>query len=115
MAVGVGSLLRDLANTSIAPGVLPTAPVPTFLKPPPSVWEAPVPYTIEQAVLATSVLPPAGQEELVVPWQDMTRVEGESSMFNPIPFQPSFDTNSITRMYAGCWGPFSSEGPQKRN
>jgi hypothetical protein len=47
-----------------------------------------------------------GQEEPVVPWQDMIRVGGEPSVFNPIPFQPSFDTSSITRLYVGL--PFPS-------
>jgi hypothetical protein len=31
---------------------------------------------------------------------------GEPSVFNPIPFQPSFDTSSVTWMYAGL--PFPS-------
>jgi hypothetical protein len=41
-----------------------------------------------------------GQEEPVAPWRDMTGDGGEPSMFNPIPFEPSFDTSAITRMYA---------------
>jgi hypothetical protein len=51
MADGIDSLLRDLANTIIAPGVLPVAPAPTFLEPPPPVWEEPVPHATEREVL----------------------------------------------------------------
>jgi hypothetical protein len=69
------------------------------------VWEALVPHIVERAVPATPVLPLAGREEPVVPWQDMARVRGEPSVFNLIPFQPSFDTSSVTRMYA--WASFS--------
>jgi hypothetical protein len=64
------------------------------------VWEAPVPHAVERVVPATPALPPVGQEEPIVPCQDMTRVGEELSMFNPIPFQPSLDTSSVTRMYA---------------
>jgi hypothetical protein len=68
--------------------------------------ETPVPHVVEQAVLAAPALPPAGREEPNAPWRNMAGVGGELSMFNPIPFQPSFDTSSITQMYAGL--PFPS-------
>jgi hypothetical protein len=106
MADGIDSLSRDLANTNIAPGAPLTSLVSTFLGLPPLVWEAPVPRIVERVAPALPVLPPVGREEPVIPWQDMKRVGGEPSMFNPIPFQPSFDTNSITRMYDGL--PFPS-------
>jgi hypothetical protein len=99
VAGDVDSLSRDLANTSIAPAAPPAAPASTFLEPPPLVWQALVPHAIERVVPATSVLPPTGRDEPVVPWKDMTRVRGEPSVFNHIPFQPSFDTSSVTRMY----------------
>ena len=68
--------------------------------------ETPVPHVVERAVLAAPALPPAGREELDAPWRNMAWVGGEPSVFNPIPFQPSFDTSSITRMYTGL--PFPS-------
>jgi hypothetical protein len=71
------------------------------LSPPPLTWEAPAPHAVERAIPATPDLPPTGREEPVVPWQDMIRARGEPSVFNPIPFQPSFDTSSITRLYVG--------------
>jgi hypothetical protein len=43
MAGGIDSLSRDPANTSIAPGASPAAPMSTFLVPPPPAWEALVP------------------------------------------------------------------------
>jgi hypothetical protein len=100
MADGVDSFSRDLANTNITPRAPLTTPMSTFLVPPPPVWEAPVPHTVERALPATPDLPPTGREEPVVPWEGMTRVGGESSVFNPIPFQPSSDTSTITRLYA---------------
>jgi hypothetical protein len=69
-------------------------------------WETSVAHIVEWPVLATLALPPAGREEPDASWRDLAGVEGESSVFNPIPFQPSFDTSSVTRMYAGL--PFSS-------
>jgi hypothetical protein len=106
MADGVNSLSRYLANINIVPEASSTAPASTFLVPPPLAWQAPASHAVERAIPATPNLPPAGQEESVVPWQDVTRVGGEPSVFNPIPFQPSFDTSSDTRMYAGL--PFPS-------
>jgi hypothetical protein len=100
MADGIDSLSRDLANTSIAPGAPPAAPTSTPLAPPPPMWETPVPHVVERVVPVTPVLPPAGREELVAPWRDMTGAGGEPSMFNPIPFKPSFETSVVTRMYA---------------
>jgi hypothetical protein len=111
------SLSRDLANTSIAPRAPPVTLAPTFLAPPPSVWETPVPHAVERVVPAAPVLPPVGREESVAPWRDVTRVGGESSVFNPIPFQPSFDTSSATRMYirlpfpSGCLDSKEEDGP----
>jgi hypothetical protein len=112
MTNGIESLSRDLANTSIAPVAPPVAPASTFLGPPPPVWEAPVPHAVERVLPTMPVLPPAGREELVIPWRDMTRDGGEPSVFNPFPFQPSFDTSSITRMYARL--PFPSGVPVLR-
>jgi hypothetical protein len=106
MADGVDSLLRDLANISIAPEAPLATHASTLLVPPPPAWEVPAPHTVERAVPATSDLPPASQEEPVVPWWDTTGTGGESAMFNPIPFQLSFDTSSVTRLYAGL--PFPS-------
>jgi hypothetical protein len=70
------------------------------------VWETPVPHFVERVVPAAPVLPLADQEEPVAPWRDLVRVGGEPPVFNPIPFEPSFDTSSVTRMYAGF--PFPS-------
>jgi hypothetical protein len=106
MANGVDSLSRDLANISIAPGAPTAAPASTLLVPPPPAWEVPAPHAIEGAIPATPDLPLVGQEEQVIPWQDMTRAGGEPSMLHRIPFQPSFDTISITRLYGGL--PFPS-------
>jgi hypothetical protein len=86
MVNGIDSLSRDLANISIVPGAPTAAPASTFLVPPPPAWEAPSPHAVERAIPATQNLPPAG---------------GESSVFSPIPFQLSFDTSSVIRMYAG--------------
>jgi hypothetical protein len=102
-------LTRDLANISITPRVPPAArasPVSTLLVPPPSAWEVPTPHAIRQDVPTTPALPPVGWEEPVTPWQDMLRAGGEPSVFNPIPFQPSFDTSSITSLYTGLPFPF---------
>jgi hypothetical protein len=96
----------DLASTSIALGAPPVAPTPTLLAQVPPMWETPVPHVVERAVLAAPVLPPTGREEPVAPWRDMTGAGGELSVFNPIPFEPSFDTSSVTRMYVGL--PFPS-------
>ena len=60
MADGVDCLWRDLANISIVPRTLPTAPVSTFLVPPPAAWETLTPHAIERAILATSHLPARG-------------------------------------------------------
>jgi hypothetical protein len=106
VADGIDSLSRDLANAIIAPRVPSAAPMSTFLAPSPLVWEAPVSRVVERVAPAAPILPPAGQEEPTTPWQDMTGVGGEPSVFNPIPFQPSFDTSSVTRMYVGL--PFPS-------
>jgi hypothetical protein len=38
--------------------------------------------------------------------QDVSRAGGEPSVFNPIPFRPSFDTSSVTGLYVGL--PFPS-------
>jgi hypothetical protein len=117
MVGGIDFLSRDPANTSIAPGASPTAPMSTFLVPPPPAWEASVPHAMGRAAPATTDLPPMGRDEPVVPWRDMTRVGGEPSMFNPIPFQSSFDTSSITKMYvrlpfpSGCLDSKEEDGP----
>jgi hypothetical protein len=105
MADGIEYLSRDLASINISPGAPPAAPAPTSLAPPPPMWETPVPHVVEQAVLATPALPPSGWEESDAPWRDMAGVGGEPFVFNPIPFQLSFNTNSITRMYAGFLSP----------
>jgi hypothetical protein len=94
------------ANVSIAPEALPATPAPTHLAPSPPVWGTPVPHAIEQVVPAAPVLPPVGQEEPVAPWRDMTGAGGEPSVFNPIPFAPSFDTSSVSNTYVGL--PFPS-------
>jgi hypothetical protein len=99
MTDDVESLSRDLANISTTPGELPAAPTSTLLVPPPLAWEVIAPHAIEWAVPALSDLPLVGREEPITPWQDMTWARGEPSVFNPIPFQPSLDTSSITRLY----------------
>jgi hypothetical protein len=58
-------------------------------------------HIVERAVSAAPALPPAGREEPEVPWRDVAGVEGEPFVCNPIPFELSFDTSSITRMYVG--------------
>jgi hypothetical protein len=98
---GIESLSRDLASVNISPEASPVAHAPTFMEPPPPMWETPVPHVVERAVSATPALPPTGWEELDAPWRDLAGVRGESSMFNLVPFQPSFDTSSVTRMYVG--------------
>jgi hypothetical protein len=105
MAAGIESLSRDLANTSIAPGAPPTAPTSTFLGPPPPVREAPVPHAIERVLPAMPVLPPTGrEEELVIPWQDMTR-EGES---RPCSTLSPFSQVSTPAPSRGCTPSFLS-------
>jgi hypothetical protein len=117
MADDMDSLSRDLANVSIAPEALPATPAPTHLAPSPPVWGTPVPHAVEQVVPAAPVLPPAGQEEPVAPWRDMTGAGGEPSVFNPIPFAPSFDTSSVSSMYvglsfpSGCLDSEEEDGP----
>jgi hypothetical protein len=96
---GIEPLSKDLASVHISLGVSQAAPAPTFLAPPPPMWETPVPHIIERAVSTTPALPPAGWEEPNAPWRYMARVGGEPSVFNPIPFQLSFNTSSITQMY----------------
>jgi hypothetical protein len=59
-------------------------------------WETLVPHVVERVVSATPALPSAGREEPDALWRDMAGVGGEPSVFNPIPFQPSFDTSSVT-------------------
>jgi hypothetical protein len=86
MADGMDSLLRDLANANIAPEAPPVTHTPTFLAPPPPVWETPVPHAVERVITAAPVLPPVGWEEPVAPWRYVARVRGEPSVFNPIPF-----------------------------
>jgi hypothetical protein len=66
----------------------------------------PTPHTVRQDVPATLGLPLAGREELVTPWQDISRAGGEPSVFNSIPFRPSFDTSTVTGLYVGL--PFPS-------
>jgi hypothetical protein len=66
----------------------------------------PTPHAIEKAIQATPDLPLSGQERSATPWQDMSGARGEPSVFNPIPFRPSFDTSSVTRLYVGL--PFPS-------
>jgi hypothetical protein len=106
-ADGIESLSRDLASINISPGAPTAAHAPTlFLAPPSPMWETPVPHVVERAVSATPALPPTGREEPNAPWRDMARVRGELSVFNPIPFQPSLNTSSVTRMYNGL--PFPS-------
>jgi hypothetical protein len=56
----------------------------------------PAPHTMGKDELALPDLPPMGWEEPATPWQDMSllsRATGEPSVFNPIPFQPCFDTS----------------------
>jgi hypothetical protein len=64
-----------------------------------------LPHAIERAIPATSDLPLLGWEGSVVPWQDMSGARGEPLVVNPIPFRPSFDTSSITGLYAGLHFP----------
>jgi hypothetical protein len=117
MAGDVDSLSRDLANTSITPGAPSATPASTFLVPPSPEWEAPVPHAIERVVPITPDLPPVGREGLIVPWRDMTRVGGETIVFNPIPFQPSFNSSSVTRVYvrlpfpSGCLDSKEEDSP----
>jgi hypothetical protein len=62
-------------------------------------------------------LPPTGREEPDTPCRDMEGARGEPSMFNPIPFQLSFNTNSVSRMYvelpfpSGCLDSKEEDGP----
>jgi hypothetical protein len=106
------SLARDLANDSVTPRASSTtraSPAPTLLAPPITAWGALVPlapHAMGQDAPASSDLPPVGWEELVAPWWDMPRTGGEPSVFNPIPFQPIFDTSSFTSLYVGL--PFPS-------
>jgi hypothetical protein len=67
---------------------------------------SPLPHNIEQGASAAPALPLMGQEELDAPWRDMGGDRGEPSMFNPIPFQPRFDTGYNAQMYVGL--PFPS-------
>jgi hypothetical protein len=114
---GIESLSRDLASVNISPRAPPAAPAPTFLAPPPPMCDKLVPHVIERAVSATLALPPAGREEPNAPWRDMAEDGGEPSVFNPIPFQPSFDTSFVTRMYvrlpfpSGCLDSEEEDGP----
>jgi hypothetical protein len=98
----IESLSRDLASVNISP----RAPAPTFLAPPAPMGESPFPHGVEQGVSAAPALPPTGREEPDAPWRDMVGEEGEPSMFNPIPFQPCYDTSYDAQMYAGL--PFPS-------
>jgi hypothetical protein len=106
MVDGIDSLASDLANISIAPEAPSAALASTLLVPPPLVWDVLAPRDVERDIPATPHLLPVGREEPTIPWQDMTGARGEPSVFNPIPFQPSFDTSSITRLYIGL--PFPS-------
>jgi hypothetical protein len=63
----IESLSRDLASVNISPGAPPAALAPTFLAPPPLMWETPVPHGVEQTVSATPDLPPTGPEEPATP------------------------------------------------
>jgi hypothetical protein len=79
-------------------------PAPALLAP--VAWEVPTLHAIGWDEPATPDLSPAGWEEPVTPWQNMSRAGGELSVFNPIPFQPSFDTSSLASFYVGL--PFPS-------
>jgi hypothetical protein len=114
VASDIDSLSRDLANTRIAPRASPIVPASTFLEPPPLVWEAPVPHAVERAVPATPDLPPAGRAEPVVPWQDMTWVGGEPSVFNPIPFQPVLTPAPSQGCMSGFLFPRGAWTPRKK-
>jgi hypothetical protein len=67
-----------------APPVACASPAQTLLAP--VAWEVLALHAIGQDEPTTPDLSPAGWEEPVTPWQDMSRAGGESSMFNPIPF-----------------------------
>jgi hypothetical protein len=101
----IESLSWDLAGVNISPGVPPTTPVPTFLAPPTPKWESPFPHKVEQGASTAPALSPAGQEEPDAPWRDMGDGR-EPSVFDPIPFQPCFDTSYDTQMYIGLLFPF---------
>jgi hypothetical protein len=116
LANDADSLARDLTNISITPRAstaMHSSPTPTLLAPPPMMWEAPAPpapCTIGRVTPALSAPPPVGWEVLASSWQEMSALSvarGEPSVFNPIPFQPSFDTNIFTSLYANL--PFPSE------
>jgi hypothetical protein len=93
----IESLPRDLASANISPRV----PAPTFLAPPVPMWESPFPHDVEQGVSATPAFPPVGREEPDAPWRGMGGDRGEPVVFNPIPFQPRFNTNNDAQMYDG--------------
>jgi hypothetical protein len=117
------SLARDLANVSIMPGASSGA---LTLLTPHVAWEAlapPTPHTIGQVTPASSDLPLVGWEGPVTSWQDLSalpRAGGQPSVFNPIPFHPSFDTGSFTSLYAGfpfpsrCLDSEEEDGPGPR-
>jgi hypothetical protein len=76
-----------------------------------------LPMRVEQGASAAPALPPASREEPDAPWRDMGGDGGEPSVFNPIPFQPRFDTSYDAQMYiglqfpSGCLDSEEEDGP----
>jgi hypothetical protein len=108
-------LARDLTNVYIMPGVSVTtwgALASTLLAPPPMVWEAPTllaPHTIGRVMPALLAPPPVGWQPPASSRQEMSApsvARGGPLVFNPILFQPSFDTTAFTIMYVDL--PFPS-------
>jgi hypothetical protein len=106
----IESLSRDLADINISPGVS----APTFPAPLAPTWGPLLPNGIEQGTSAAPALPLVGQEEPDAPWRDMGGDGGELSMFNPIPFQPHFDTGYNAQCMSGCRSPLGAWTSMKK-
>jgi hypothetical protein len=106
MADGIDSLSKNLANVNIAPRVPPVVPAPTFPASPPPMWETPVPTLLSERCQLQWPSHSSVRRSRKLLGETWRGVRGELSVCNPIAFQPSFDTSSITRMYVGL--PFPS-------
>jgi hypothetical protein len=100
----MGAAGFELFSTSVCSvgGAGPTLPpmgrvTPASSAPPPVGREAPASLTppMDWEAPASPTPPPTDQEVQAPPF-----ARGEPSVFNPIPFQASFDINTCTSMYA---------------